>query len=112
MIVTVALDDINSVCPNISDRNKVLRERRQSRMKIVESTNYKNIISIYFNERKDHILVMERSEEKRAKKEIIEEHIIILSEPGSKYSGHFVPVSGAEKDIANWSFSILCRKAD
>ena len=70
-------------------------------MQIAESTNYENIISIYFDGQKDHTLVMERSEEKRAKKEIIEEHITVLSEPGSKYLGHFVPASGAAKDTAN-----------
>ena len=38
MIVTAALDDINSGCPNIIDRNKVMRERRKSTMQIAEST--------------------------------------------------------------------------
>ena len=64
MIVTAALDDVNSGCPNIIDRNKVIGERRKSRMKIVESTNYENI-SIFFNGRKDHTLVIERYERKR-----------------------------------------------
>ena len=36
MIVTAALDDGNSGCPNIIDTNKVIRERRKSRMQIVE----------------------------------------------------------------------------
>ena len=70
-------------------------------MQIVESTNYETIISTYFDGRKDYTLVMERSEEKRAKKEIIEEHITVFSEPVSKYLGHFVPACGAAKDIAN-----------
>ena len=37
---------------------------------------------------------MERSAERRARKEIIEEYITVLAEPGSRYLGHFSPRSG------------------
>ena len=54
--------------------------------------------------------MMERSEEKRAKKEIIEEHITVLPEPGSKYLGHFVPASGAAKYIVNGLLAFCAEK--
>ena len=48
--------------------------------------------------------------EKGAKKEIIEGHITVLSEPGSNYSGHFVPASDAAKDIANGLLAFCAEK--
>ena len=89
MIVTAALHDINSGSPNIIDRNKVSRERKKSRVQSIGSTDYGNVTSLYFDGRKDRTLVMERSAERRARKEIIEEHITVLAEPGSRYLGHF-----------------------
>ena len=53
---------------------------------------------------------MERSEEKRAKKEIIKEHITVFSEAASKYLGHLVPASGAAKDTANGILAFCAEK--
>ena len=50
-------------------------------MQVVESTNYENILSIYFDERKDHTLVMERSEEKRAKKKLLKNILPFYQSP-------------------------------
>ena len=63
-----------------------------------------------FNGQKDHTFVMEKSGEKRARKETVEEHITVLSEPGSNYLGHFVPVSGIANDIANGLFAFCAKK--
>ena len=53
---------------------------------------------------------MERSAERRARKEIIEEHITVLAEPGSRYLGHFSPTSGNAKDIADGLFAFCEEK--
>ena len=74
------------------------------------STDYGNVTSLYFDGRKDRALVMERSAERRARKEIIEEHIIVLAEPGSRYLGHFSPTSGNAKDIADGLFAFCEEK--
>jgi len=44
---------------------------------------------------------MEELGTKRTKREVIEEHITVLAEPGSKYLGHFSPSSGTAKNMAN-----------
>ena len=44
---------------------------------------------------------MEESETKRTRREIIEEHVTVLAEPGSRYFGHFSPSSGTAKNISN-----------
>ena len=110
MIVTAALHDINSGSPNIIDRNKVSRERKKSRVQSIGSTDYGNVTSLYYDGRKDRTLVMERSAEKLARKEIIEEHITVLAEPGSRYLGHFSPTSGNAKDIADGLFAFCEEK--
>ena len=110
MIVTAALHDINSGSPNIIDRNKVSRERKKSRVQSIGSTDYGNVTSLYFDGRKDRALVMERSAERRARKEIIEEHITVLAEPESRYLGHFSPTSGNAKDIADGFFAFCEEK--
>ena len=110
MIVTAALDDISSGKPTIIDRNKVSRERKKSRFQSLKSVNYENVTSIYFDGRKDRMFVMEKSREKRATKETVEEHITVLSEPESNYLGHFVPASGTANDIANDLFAFCTKK--
>ena len=52
MIVTAFLNDINSGSPSIIERNKASRERKKLRMQSLESTNYENVINIYFEVRK------------------------------------------------------------
>ena len=52
---------------------------------------------------------MEKSGE-RARRKTVEEHITVLSEPGSNYLGHFVPASGTANDIANGLFAFCAKK--
>ena len=59
------------------------------------------VFSLYFDGIKDCILLMEESGTNRIRREVIEEHVTVLAEPGSRYLGHFAPSSGTAKNIAN-----------
>ena len=101
MIATAALHDISGRGGIIIDKNKVSKERQKARLQNVNSVEYENVATIYFDGKKDWKMVMEESGAKKARKEIIKEHITVLSEPGGKYLGQFVSSSGTAEDIAN-----------
>ena len=67
----------------------------------MDSNENVNVISLYFDGRKIPTLLMKESGTKRIRREIIEEYVTVLAEPGSRYLGHFVPSSGTAKNIAN-----------
>ena len=108
-IVTAALDDIEGENANIIDKNKVIREKQKSRKQYMDSNENANVISLYFDGRKDRSLFIEESGTKRIRREVIEKHVTVLAEPGSKYLGHFAPSSGSAKNIAN-SLIEFCKK--
>ena len=100
MIVSAALDaDIEGKNANVIDKNEVTREKQKSRKQYMDSNA--NIISLYLDGRKNRILLMEELETKRTRREVIEEHVTVLAEPGSRYLGHCLPSSGTAKNIAN-----------
>ena len=102
MIVTAALDDIEEENANAIDKNKVAREKQNSRKQYMDSNENANVISLYFDGRKNRTLLMEESETKRIRREvIIEEHVTVLAEPESRYLGHFAPSSGTARNITN-----------
>ena len=101
MIVTAALDDIEGENANVIDKNKVTREKQKWRKHYMDSNENANVISLYFDGRKDRTLLMEESGTKKIRREVIEEHVTVLAEPGSRYLGHFAPSSGTAKNIAN-----------
>ena len=101
MIVTAALDNIEGENANVIDKSKVTREKQKSRKQCMDSNKNANVISLYFDSRKDHTLLMEESGTKRIRREVIKEHVTVLAEPGSRYLGHFAPSSGNAKNNAN-----------
>lgn len=66
--------------------------------------------SIYFDGRKDKTLVSERKETRLHRKEISEEHVSILSEPGSHYIGHSTSEKGTAIGIAKSIIELIKRK--
>ncbi len=60
--------------------------------------------AIYFDSRKDKTLIRIKEGERTARKTITEEHVVLLSEPGSKYVGHVTPIS---RNYHNIKTSIL-----
>ena len=101
MIVTAALDDVEGENANVIDKNKVTREKQNSRKQYMDSNENAIVISLHFDGRKDRTLLMEESGTKRIRREVIAEHVTVLAEPGSIYLGHFAPSSGTTKNIAN-----------
>jgi hypothetical protein len=78
----------------IVDRNKVRRYRAKIR-KTANQTEMIDVKSLYFDGRKDR--TMAYNDGRRTT--IVEEHIVVISEPGSQYLTHLSPKSGSAKAI-------------
>lgn len=63
------------------------------------STRTSDLLAIYFDGRKDETITKEISTGKSVRKSVLEEHISIVEEPGSKYFGHVTPINGTVKEI-------------
>lgn len=105
-ITTSVLQDLGIVSERESsyvvDRSKVRRAREKSRNNFSSSTIQNSIFGLYFDGRKDktfHMLDNRRQV-------IIEEHIVLIGEPGASYIGHAVPKSGRASDVvmSMWNF--------
>ena len=83
MIVTAALDDIEGENANVIDKNKITREKQKSRKQYMDLNKNTNVISLYFNGRKDRTVLMEESGTKGIRRDVIEEHVTVLAEPRS-----------------------------
>uniref|UniRef100_A0A6P7FUT2 Uncharacterized protein LOC114334377 n=1 Tax=Diabrotica virgifera virgifera TaxID=50390 RepID=A0A6P7FUT2_DIAVI len=100
ILVGAALKDIGIITTEdsskIVDRSKIRRERAKARveLKIKDKEDSSELLyGIYFDGRKDQTLVQTSEEGSLSKKTKTEEHIFIVSEPGSKYIGHLTPAS-------------------
>ncbi|XP_061717533.1 uncharacterized protein LOC133525257 [Cydia pomonella] len=101
-LVSATLQDIGLITressDNIVDRSKIRRMRSKARETVMKQgfTDIPEYICISFDGRKDKTLVQEDSR----RRVIVEEHITVLMEPGSKYLGHISLKSGKAKEIA------------
>ncbi|KAI9552227.1 hypothetical protein GHT06_022581 [Daphnia sinensis] len=68
-----------------------------------EISSLKGLGYLAFDGRKDKTLVRENSIQSFTR----EEHIVVLSQPGSRYVDHFTPISGKAIDIAKQLFRIV-----
>lgn len=68
------------------------------------------LLRIYFDGRKDQIISQIKIGEKFARKTVLKEHIVLLSEPGSKYIGHFTTTSSTALAIKTDLFEFLAKK--
>ena len=69
---------------NVIDKNKVTREKQKLRKQYMDLNESANVISLYFDDRKDCTLLMEEWGTKRIRREVIEEHVTVLAEPRSR----------------------------
>lgn len=105
IIANAVLKDVGLISKEetskIIDRSKIRRERKRARNTIKEQHNFDNnpFFAIYFDGRKDKTLVQTKEGDTFHRKTITEEHIALISEPGSKYFGHFEVSSGTAKNI-------------
>jgi hypothetical protein len=100
LLSTSILEDIGVVTKSdsseIIDRNKVRRIRQSNRKKLrTGAHDTLTATAIYFDGRKDSTYIMDQTGEKHRRRKIVEEHISLVSEPGSEYIGHYTPVTGS-----------------
>lgn len=106
IIATAVLEDLGIVTEtnpsNVIDRHKIRRERKKIRTKYQQKNEKQLEIlkGFYFDGRKDQTLVQERKKGKLYPKTVLEEHVTMISEPGSQYLGHIAPTSSSALSIS------------
>lgn len=103
IIASSVLHDIGIVSKDtqskVIDRSKLRRERRKVRLQLNSTQVIQSLYAIYFDGRKDKTIVQEKKGSSYYRTVVVEEHIVLLSEPGSVYIGHVTPDSGSSADI-------------
>ena len=94
---------------SIFDKSKVRRERIKSRKTQLDQSISEQIESLYFDGKRDQTYKIEDNNGIRSKRRALEEHISVLSEPGTSYIGHFTPVNGSSKGILDGIIN-LCKE--
>lgn len=107
----IGLVTIEETC-KIIDRSKIRRERKRTR-NILKTKQDKDFLqAIYFDGRKDNTLVQRLIGNKNHRTTVSEEHIVIVSEPGSKYFGHITVPCGTAKAISENLIQFLQQHMD
>ena len=94
MIFSSVLQDYGIISADsfedVIDRNKIRRSKNDIRKEVnaFAKNNASEIQSLYFDGRKDQTLINEKKGVSYRKKNIMEEHITLMSKPGSNYLGH------------------------
>jgi hypothetical protein len=106
MLITSALQDANIInetdATNVVDRNKVRRERTKMR-KTTRQPEQIYLRALYFDGRKDKTMIYSDGR----KDTVVEEHIVIISEPGGLYLTHVSPKSGTAVGIVESIMNFL-----
>lgn len=112
-ICSAVLQDLgiidNDDSSSVVDRSKIRREREKIRRQLSkqDSSPLELGVGLYFDGKKDLTCVMEKRGNKMYSTRVKEEHIVILTEPGSTYIGHVTPTTGKAVDIAESITSYL-----
>ena len=86
---------------NVIDQYKVRRERAASRVNVSDEGNADHDIqTLYFDGRKDKTFKLAKKRSRWYKTVIIEEHITIVTEPGSNFLTHITLHRSTAKGIA------------
>lgn len=118
IITNLVLQDLSIISEEsydkIIDRSKIRRERkkRHNQIKIDDTKNFEFLHGIYFNGRKDKTLQNEMKDNKYYKTTISEEHIVLVSEPKSKYMGHISVSLGSAEEISKTMLDFLNKNVD
>ncbi|KAK0057091.1 hypothetical protein Bpfe_013455 [Biomphalaria pfeifferi] len=93
----------------VIDKNKVHRERLNLRKGLQRDMRQspKGITSIYFDGRRDTTLVKVNRSGKWYGDTTVENHYVLVEEPGSSYLTHVTPSSGRSTDIANSIVTVI-----
>ena len=89
----------------VVDKRKLQRERDKIRLEIQaeEQSHFTNVNSIYLDGRKDATLKVEA----QSCRKVLEEHIVLVGEPGDFYLTHLSPENGRGETIANYVFNAI-----
>lgn len=103
----ITAEDISMVI----DKSKIARERALLNKVHLEKKfdNYAHS-ALYFDGRKKKTLIQEKKGETFHRKEIVQEQIVVLQEPGEKFLGHLTPKSGTGLSVANSLFEFTEEK--
>ncbi|CAH0562737.1 unnamed protein product [Brassicogethes aeneus] len=118
IIASAVLKDIGLItseeASKIIDRSKIRRERKRTRSTLRSQLKQDKVFSqaIYFDGRKDNTLVQRSIGNKNHRTTVSEEHIVIVSEPGSKYFGHITVPCGTAKAISENLIEFLQQQMD
>ena len=110
-ISTAVLHDMglvkNDDMSKIIDKNKIRREREKMRTELQQEPN-NNVPGLYFDGRKDKTIVqLKETDGKFHRRTVVEEHVSIISEPGSSYFCHIAPSGGSSNAITQAILSSL-----
>lgn len=104
-IASAVLEDVGVITiedkTSVIDRSKLRRERLKKRKKLQHEQTLDNLRGLYFDGRKDKTLEQFKQGTKYHRKTIVEEHLSLVQEPGSKYIGHVTTKSGTALCIEN-----------
>lgn len=68
----------------IIDKSKLRRERKKTREIVIKEQTVSEIPALYFDGRKDQTMTVIEKDGKKYQRRILEEHISLIKEPGSK----------------------------
>lgn len=115
-ISTAVLTDMGIISKeeksSVIDRHKIRRERKKLRTSLQKVESVPSLQSVYFDGRKDKTLKNEKIGRKFYKRSIVEEHIVLIREPESKYIGHVSPESGNASNTAKSILEYLNKEFD
>lgn len=115
IIASAVLEDLKIVTSSdtskIIDRSKIRRARKRKRTDY-ESKSKELITGLFFDGRKDKTISQCMRGNKLYRNTSIEEQIVLVSEPGSKYIGHVTPQSGSASDIKQSIVKFLEEKVE
>uniref|UniRef100_A0A8D8THB2 Uncharacterized protein n=1 Tax=Cacopsylla melanoneura TaxID=428564 RepID=A0A8D8THB2_9HEMI len=113
MIASSALKDFGVITHEekslVVDRNKVRRERQKMRNKSQDEV-LSELVSLYFDGRKDKTLVNEKKGDKYFQSTKVEDHYVLVQEPGHTYFGHVTCDSGSATGILTSILSYMDSK--
>lgn len=113
IIASAVLEDLGMVTEtdtsNVVDRHKIRRERKKIRTEYQQKneTLLEPLKGLYFDGRKDQTLTQKSVGGKMYQKIVLEEHITMIKEPGSKYLGHIAPTSSSALGISQMMFQFM-----
>ena len=112
-IATAALIDYGVVSvsdkTNIIDPKKIWRAREhlRERLKKTAEENEEEIVAVFFDGRRDSTLVKEKKNNKWYSRKIIEDHYVLVAEPGTSYLQHITVERGTGQGIANGLYEAI-----